>query len=682
MKGTSIQPKIQEILIKNKDYNQETDSCEVFVYQPENIEEMKLGNLFIVGKISSAPEATHIINLLTSIIKREYYANRRRKPLSAMEESLKKANNALLELAKKESSQWINKINFVAAILIKDQLHFTALGQTKVFLLRAGRLTDLSKKLVPAQEKINPKKPFQSIASGKLFLGDKIISTTADIFDFVPQKGLKQILELGQIDQLQNIIRENKNLAAQGMIVIDLMPEAEIVVRTPAIILSEPTMPANQFSPAINQPSPAREKIENISSVIGLRLRNYFFKLKDYWRFKTKKQFEKKYIPAFRHRPSQITEKSNETILPPAKRLYKELNIQKSKKENFIFIFIRKSLNFSRGVLMIVIGQIEKILTEFKQKSPQHKKFYLSTLAIILISAIGIRYALAYQYQKEIIENQDNAKQAEEKLNQINKISLLESPASELDIPANSFNFLPSHISASQNKLFVTTNQQSDVIFSLSFENSLKPGNFVPTDLPKDKSWRKTTATKNDLLLLSDKNELYKYNFSSKASSQIDLALPEESEIKDMIAFNNNLYLLDTKENRIFKCPDLSNCQSWLNEKRNLSDATSLSIDGTIYVLSQNGNITKYFGGLEKKLWQTKIRPLSNNFTKIQTDFDFQNIYLLDSQNQRIVVLNKEGDLIKQYKFNLLNEIKSFYISADEKNIFILTETKIFQFAN
>lgn len=681
MKESSIQPKIQEILIKNKDYDQEADSCEVFVYQPENIEEMKLGNLFVVGKINSAPEATHIINLLTSIIKREYYANRKRKPLSAMEESLKKANGALLELAKKENSPWINKINFIAAILIKDQLHFTALGQTKVFLLRGGRLTDLSKKLVPSQEKINPKKPFQSIASGKLFLGDTIISTTADIFNIIPQKGLKQILELGQIDQLQNIIQENKNFSAQGLVIIDIIPETEIIERKPAIIFSQPSPLTKQLVAKENQPSLSREKIENALSIFNLFFRNYFFKLKDYWRFRIKSQPIKSYIPFSQNQPNQTSETIDKPSLPTTKRLYKELNIQKSKKENFLFNFIKKSFTFNQEILLALAGHIKNSLSEFKKNPPQHRKIYLATLAIIFMSAIGIRYTLAYQYKKEVAFNENLVKQSEEKLNQLHKIFFLEFPASELDIPANNFNFLPKQISISQNKLLITS-RESDVFYSLAIGENLKSGNFIPTDLPKDKNWLRTTASKNDLLLFSPENELYKYNFSSKTSSLLPISLPTETEIKDMVIFNNNLYLLDAKNSRLFKCPDLNNCQPWLNESKDLSNSSSISVDGALYILKQNSEVSKYFGGIEKELWQLKIKPLSNSFAKIQTEQNFQNIYLFDNHEKRIVILNKNGELVKQYYFNISDDIKDFQVSDDEKNIFILTENKIFQFNN
>jgi len=64
--------KTEEILLrggKNKN-----SICDIFCYEPENIEEMSLGNLYMVAQLDVEENCEHLINLIGSLIKREYYS--------------------------------------------------------------------------------------------------------------------------------------------------------------------------------------------------------------------------------------------------------------------------------------------------------------------------------------------------------------------------------------------------------------------------------------------------------------------------------------------------------------------------------------------------------------------------------------------------------------------------------
>lgn len=684
MGEANIQPKIQEILIKGKNFNQEADSCENFVFQPENIEEIKLGSLFFVGKIDNAPEATHIINLLTSLIKREYYSNRRRKALASLEASLKKANAAISELTKKENLKWVNKINFICVTIIKNQLHFTALGQTKILLLRAGRLTDLTKKLVPAQEKINPRKPFQSIASGKVFNSDKIILTTSDLFQYIPQKGLKQILELGQINQLQAIIKENKDISTQGLVIIDLVPETEALLKKPPALTLSEEKDFPQLPKKINQQlSPFWIKTEEIRSNINLVFRNYIFKTRDFWRFSIKKG---RPLSATENKPApelkEIEKPKNSSRLPSAGRLYRELDIHQGKREIASSIFRQISYSLEK-ISQILFSVLEKLISSFRNAPLRQKKIYLLAFTIIILTAISSRFILAREYQNQIAASENLIKASEEKLNQINKIFNFPAASQKTEIPANDFNFLPSQINISANNiLLATANQKTNIIYSLSFAPDAKAGNFIPTDLPENINWKKTATDKNSLIFLSENNEFYKFDLSSKTSSHLAVTLPADTKIQDMVIFNNNIYLLDSQNNKIIKCASMGNCQAWLQEKADLSQAVSLAVDGSVYILEKNGAVSQYFGGIKKETLQIKFKPFSGQFFKIQTNPEFQSIYLADKSEKRIIIAGKNGQLIKQYVNQEFSELTDFQISPDEKVILILADKKIYEIAN
>lgn len=242
--------KIEEILIKGRK-NQKT-FCDIFLYEPENIEEAALGNLYMVAELVTNKESTQLVNLLSSLIKREYYSLPHRGPMESLEAGLKKANLTLNELTEQGNLEWLGKLHFICAVLNKEQeLYLTQTGAAQAYLWREGRLASLTKKMVPAPEKPHPAKTFQSIISGRIELADKLVFSTPALFDFFSPPGLKQLLSLPKIeaifDQINKVLREEKKPPALGALIIELEPEpteqlsssATINYATPPIKLDE-----------------------------------------------------------------------------------------------------------------------------------------------------------------------------------------------------------------------------------------------------------------------------------------------------------------------------------------------------------------------------------------------------------------------------------------------------------
>ena len=56
--------------------------------------------------------------------------------------------------------------------------------------------------------------------------------------------------------------------------------------------------------------------------------------------------------------------------------------------------------------------------------------------------------------------------------------------------------------------------------------------------------------------------------------------------------------------------------------------------------------------------------------------------YIADPANKRIVVLDSSGALVNQYKStedDTLNDIRDISVSRDEKTLYVLNDTKIFE---
>ena len=220
--------KTEEILIKApRDKN---TVCDIFLYEPGNIEETALGSLYMVAQLSSDKDSLHLINLLSSLIKREYYLLPHRGPIESLEAGLKKANQALSEIANQGNLNWLGKIHFICAAINKEkELFLTQTGAAQAWLCREGQLVNITKKLVLPAAKAHPTKTFQSVVSGTVGATDKIIFGTPAIFDFFSLPGLKQLFSLPKVsliaDQINKILREEKRPPSLGALLLEIAAE-------------------------------------------------------------------------------------------------------------------------------------------------------------------------------------------------------------------------------------------------------------------------------------------------------------------------------------------------------------------------------------------------------------------------------------------------------------------------
>ncbi len=204
-----------------------------FVYEPENISEKGMGNLYVVGELNNAlSKDSAFLNNLAKIIKKEYYIgasieNQETKISSeqALKKGLKKANELLTEEIKKGNVGWLGNLNF-AVLSFKDFiLNFTKIGDIKILLLRSAtvfdrpknssdiEIMDIGTNLEFQNTEPSPSKIFGNIATGKLTPEDKIIILTKNAFELFKNKNIIQELALAREEkELKKILKAKKEI--------------------------------------------------------------------------------------------------------------------------------------------------------------------------------------------------------------------------------------------------------------------------------------------------------------------------------------------------------------------------------------------------------------------------------------------------------------------------------------
>jgi hypothetical protein len=224
--------KTEEILIRGS--KNKHAFCELFLYEPENIEESSLGNLYMVAELGTDQSSSQLIGLLSSLIKREYYCQPHRGPIESLEASLKKANQTLSELANQGNLEWLGQLHFICVAICKEEnIFLTQTGLAQALLYREETLASMTKKAVPPPDKPHPSKTFQSVISGKISPGDKLFFGTPSLFEIFNPQGFKQLFDLPKIemiaDQINKILREQKKPPPLAGLLMEIIKEQEPV---------------------------------------------------------------------------------------------------------------------------------------------------------------------------------------------------------------------------------------------------------------------------------------------------------------------------------------------------------------------------------------------------------------------------------------------------------------------
>lgn len=144
--------------------------------------------------------------------------------------------------------------------------------------------------------------------------------------------------------------------------------------------------------------------------------------------------------------------------------------------------------------------------------------------------------------------------------------------------------------------------------------------------------------------------------------------------------YNNNLYVLDTSKNNIYKYvpteSEFSEKSSYFKsgQQINIRDAASFVIDGSVYI-ALDRRILKFTSGL-----QDGFAPVfpeeKTQITKVLTTKDIEKLYAWDKNRAAIYVVNKSGDYERQIQSSVLARANDVVVQGTKA--YILAKQKIY----
>jgi len=192
--------------------------------------------------------------------------------------------------------------------------------------------------------------------------------------------------------------------------------------------------------------------------------------------------------------------------------------------------------------------------------------------------------------------------------------------------------------------------------------------------------------TTNLFLLYTSADNFYEYNIADASFTKRSVESANvDKTIKDFNTYLGRIYTLDTKNNQIFRheksANDWGSGTAWItDDSLDVTNANSIAVDGSVYVAKNNGEVWKLFaGGKDEDFKTSTIDPAFSNPTKIHAAPDLDNVYVLDPNNKRIVVLNENGGLVNQYFSDSFDNLKDFTVSESNNAIYLLNGNNIYK---
>lgn len=158
----------------------------------------------------------------------------------------------------------------------------------------------------------------------------------------------------------------------------------------------------------------------------------------------------------------------------------------------------------------------------------------------------------------------------------------------------------------------------------------------------------------------------------------------EWGNVKTMIMFGGNVYVLDTTKSRIWKYiateSSFSEMKEYLNPDTlpDLSRATGMAIDGSVWIGTTDGTIQRFTQGKENTFVHKGVDPPFGKNLTVFTSDETKNVYVLDALTKRVVVLDKDGIYLAQYVWTIEITPNQLVVAEKQGKILLLAAGKLY----
>jgi hypothetical protein len=150
-------------------------------------------------------------------------------------------------------------------------------------------------------------------------------------------------------------------------------------------------------------------------------------------------------------------------------------------------------------------------------------------------------------------------------------------------------------------------------------------------------------------------------------------------------SFGPYLYLLNRSKRNIYRYyynnNQLSDPIGWLIDKQgvNFDNINDLMVDGDLWLGFKNGKVLKFSKGSAATFQMEGIDQLPTSPVVLSSNETSNFVAILEKQNKRLLIFTKDGQLLHEMKSNELAGVSSIALSDDEKKVYALSGSTIYE---
>ncbi|MDR3642404.1 MAG: hypothetical protein P4L74_02125 [Candidatus Doudnabacteria bacterium] len=647
-----------------------------FIYVLAEKAESGPAEFYMVAEIpllnpAAADSGRRICLAISSALKRTYRYNDTE---SAFENAVSQINDELGKLAALGQTQWVDKLSCIIGVKDGPAFHIATCGKVGAFLLRSGEFTDIS----CSPEQRHPLKTFGNYASGKLKLGDLLILSTAQLFNYLSLDRLLQVLAgpdfLADTQTIIELLKQNAEPQIGFGVLLNMQvpqgqaPETEVDLedyvvenhgQTESFFAKSLSFVTTMFSggkSAARQPQTALPKIgfrQSLKNWSGTT-RNFAAKGLGIW----------------------------QTAKTSARAVKSGMNAQNFRQ----FSAQKKFLIGSIAVLALAVIANIAIAVHLKKTKAQDAQIasQLSAAQLLLQDAqASLLYkdessaANYYAQAKSKMPELKSVPAAEKTLytqisGQLQTLQTQMEKVAQADVvnlgslaKGGSLIALPQYLAVQSGQDIVSYNKQSGQIS----DGGLKSGVTIVAGVAAGG----TTAA------VYDGTSLYIWDYAKGSLGPgYSQSMPAQNDFGGMAYYptNNRVYVADKKSGQVVSF--LINKNTFSRpvvaiRNQDLSKVSSLAIDGAIYLFNGSA-VSKYLAGASANFTMPNLSAGLSGASKIYAQKGFNNVYILDGGNNRILVTDKTGNLLETLESPQFNQPSDFAVDEAAKIIYVLND--------
>lgn len=633
----------------------------------------KSGQMFINLEVQNNPvDAEEIGNVIFETMQKVFFEDIEKDSYERFEIALKAVNKVLSEFKAQKFSGYIGNINVVIAVIVGNVLYLTQSGDAEAYLIRKRYLSIISEGLNDEAEKSED--VFLSIASGTIEEGDFILFSSTRLLRYISKNDLTKAVNRRSVTKSLEAFKDAVSTEILGRvgltgILFETATQGEIdQISAETDNATESLLESNRG-----------ETMAYRDSIVG----KFFTSLR---RYKKGKSME-----VFRGRKTGF----KSTFANWFKSFWDGL-FEKGFGKNKVLallvlvilvltfgIWIAKSNSAERAEiekLDKVLQNVQSEIAEAETKSSYNKDAAKTILDKAYTDAMTVLNSGYYREKAKLY-----LMQIENTRDVLDNVKRVVSPKLVADLSKKRSDVNALGLVEVSGKTYV---YEYNALYEIVLDQVQDPMTIDDKEVVVAAT---SFSDRGSIVFMTKSGKLIEYRSGTVSYMDTDEgAFRKGIALKD---WSNRIYILDALEKQIWKYAykgtrekfDVSEAYFAADNKVDVSKTVDFAIDSNLYLLQENGDIFKFYGG-KKAEFTVMDTPLNKpkDPSKIYTNDKLDYVYVLDSKSARILVYVKDlktGNLKyqTQYLIEGVGEIRDLYVSAEDQKMYVLTSTKLFE---